>query len=141
MLKRQTAPPKGPRKRKRGSTSYTIGSLDSPEDKGTTVENIRIWDISTSERTGRVSASRRSIKHYQEAPSELEEPPSSKENEEVGGASIEEAGNLADSESFPEAVQRRQTGKRAKANKKNDSVSEAYRSYLSAPLLNSFFRP
>lgn len=125
MLKRQTAAHKTVRKRKKGNTTYSIGSLDPPVDNKTIVEEIRAWDVSTSQRTGRVSASRRTIKHYhQVSPSELENSLTSKQPEEHEDANIEEVGILTDPESPPEISSKHPKPKRPKAPKENDSVSE-----------------
>ncbi|KAF9784809.1 hypothetical protein BJ322DRAFT_1021482 [Thelephora terrestris] len=80
------------------------------ESEAVTVEDVRVWDVSTSERTGRVSASRRM-------------PSTIRENEEGGEVDVEEAGTLADSESPPEMVERRRRQRCLKERvKENDST-------------------
>ena len=126
MLKRRTAAPRVARKRRRGKTTYAVGTLDPPDDK-TVVEDIRVWDVSTSERTGRVSASRRTVKHCHEAPGQLEQRSTSKENEGGKDFNVEGAGATADSTPSPETVKMRQKQKHVAGTKENDSVSEVNR--------------
>jgi hypothetical protein len=122
MLKRRATAPKVPRKRKKAGASYKINSLNVPIDSKTTVEDVRVWDVSTSGRTGRVSASRRIVKHCHQDPSEPG-PSTSKGDEEGEEVDVEEAGTLADSETPPEVVKRHKKQRRARAAKENDSVS------------------
>jgi len=133
MLKRRTSGPKTVRKKKKGNTTYAFTSLDPPNKKPV-VEDIRVWNISTSETTGRITANRRTLKHYHQAPPSLPEEPST--SKEPGGveeaADVEEPGNLADSESPSKIVRkRRPKRKRVRAVKENDSVSETL---ISPPL-------
>jgi len=125
MLKRQTSGPKTARKKKKGNATYTLSSVDSPDEK-LAVEDVRVWSISTSEKTGRITASRRTLKHYHVPQSLPGEPSTSKKPggaEEV--ADVEETGVLADSESSAEmAGKRRPKRKRVRVVKENDSVSE-----------------
>jgi len=124
MLKRRAGAPKTARKKKKGNATYVTTALDPSDDEKVAVEDVRVWNISTSERTGRMMASRRTFKHYSQV-SPPEEPSTSKEPgraEEVAGA--EDPGILADSESSPEtAGKQRPKRKRVRA-KGNDSVSE-----------------
>ena len=125
MLKRRTPGPKAARKRKKGNTTYSIGSLDPPIDDKKAVEHIRVWDVSTSENTGRISANRRTVKHYRSvSPSQLEEPSTSKGPGGNEGGDAEDAGILGDSESLPGMAKKRPKRKSTKAFKENDSVSE-----------------
>ena len=126
MLKRRASAPKTGRKKKKGNATYTLTSLDSSDDEKAVVEDVRVWDISTSERTGRMTASRKTLKHYSQV-SPSEEPSASKEPRSVHGvASAEDPGSLADSESPPEmAGKGRPKRKRVRAIKENDSVSKS----------------
>ena len=125
MLKRQaSAPNKNARKKKKGNATYTMASLDPTDDDGRVVEDIRVWDISTSETTGRVRASRRTHKHYSQASSSL--PGGSSTNKKLGEgdeevASVEDTGNHADSETS--GCPKRKRAKRVRILKENDSVS------------------
>lgn len=124
MLKRRAAPSKTARKRKKGGTTYAVSSLDPPDDDKVVVEAISIWDISTSGRTGRLSARRRTVEHHHET---LERPgnPSTSKGSEGGKEDIvEDAGTLADSEFHPEIPKNRKKKKRVRVTKENDSVSE-----------------
>jgi hypothetical protein len=141
MHKRRAEDPKEARKRKKGTT-YSIATLDPPNGSKRPVENIRVWDVSTSEQTGRVLATRRIVMHqHKGAPDQPEEQTTGKGDEGGGEAHVEEAGTLADSESSPEMEkppQRRQRAKKASKSKGNDSVSEPKHSHLFAPFAHSF---
>ena len=62
MSKRNTTGSRPSRKRRKGA-NYTAIDLDAPDDS-LEVEDIRVWAISTSETTGRASATRRNYKHF-----------------------------------------------------------------------------
>ena len=125
MLKRQAGASRTVRKRKKGNTTYSVGSLDPPIDDKRAVEHIRVWDISTSENTGRISANRRTVKQYhQVSPSRPEGPSTSKKPEGNEGGDVEEAGILGDAESLPGMTTQRPKRKSVKSLKENDSVSE-----------------
>ena len=134
MLKRQNAAPKPARKRKKGNTTYQVSSLDPPVNDKIVVEELRVWDVSTSETTGRITGKRRTLKHYhQVSPNLLEEPPASKipeGSEDV--ENVEDTGVLADSEPPQELVnKRRSKRKRANVSRENDSVGKPSTSLLS----------
>jgi hypothetical protein len=115
------------RKRKKGNTTYAIGSLDPPGDNKVAVEDIRIWDVSTSERTGRVSARKRTVQHHRQvSPSQLQEVSTSSGAPGIESTTVDEAGIFADSESPPEVASKRPRKKRANAQKDNDSVSQSH---------------
>jgi hypothetical protein len=123
MLKRQSSGPKTARKKKKGNATYGFTSLDPVEDKETTVEDIRVWNISTSEKTGRVKASRRNLKRHRQ-PSPEERSASKKAEGVEEAADVEESGILADSESAPVTVDRQRPKRtRVRVVKENDSVS------------------
>ena len=113
------------RKKRKGNTTIHISTFDSIPTEESVVEHVRAWDISTSERTGRITGRRRILKHQSQAPpSLLNEPSTSKEpGESGGGPDIEDAGILADTESKVVDKPRRRR-KRAKIAKENDSVSD-----------------
>ena len=119
MLKHRTPASKTGRDRKRGRTAYSVGTL-GPPDVEKTVEDVRVWDVTASERTGRVSASRRNVTLHHQALSQSEEPSTSVQSE-VG---VEEAGAFADSEAPPKKAGAHEGRKRVRTNKDNDSVSE-----------------
>lgn len=134
MLKRPAKGPKTARKKKKGNSTYALSSLDPSDDDEdkVAVEDVRVWDISTSEKTGRMTASRKTLKHYSLV-SPPEEPSTSKE---LGGVeenpSAEDPGNLADSEiPLETAGKPKRKRKRVRVVKENDSVSE---SLVSPPL-------
>lgn len=127
MLKRQAAAPKRVRKKRRGGTSFTISSLDPTNDDKMLAEDIRVWEVSTSQRTGRVSASRRTIKHYHEAVNQPDQPSASKESGEHGESNADEAGILTDAENSPEMVKSHEKRRRTKVAKQNNSVSDIKR--------------
>lgn len=125
MLKRQASGPKPARKKKKGNATYTSSSLDpSPEDK-LVAENIRVWNLSTSETTGRVKGTRKTHKHYYQAsPGPSVGPSTSEKPDDEGTAGLEDPGFLADSESPPEAINKRRPKRsRVRVIKQNDSVS------------------
>lgn len=125
MLKRPKGVAKASRKRRKGNTTYQTSTLDPIDDDKSVVEDIRVWDVSTSEKTGRVTAKRRTLKHHSQVSSNLHNELLT--NEKPGGdaeaTSVEETGILADTE-FSEMVDKpRPKRKRAKVAKENDSVS------------------
>ena len=115
MSKRSAVDSRPLRKRKKAGASYASISIDGPNGRAVKVEDIRVWNVSTSEATGRVSATRRTHKHLYESlpvPS-CEEPP--------GVKSIADLADPEPSEPPPaEPVAKR---KRVRAAKENDSVS------------------
>ena len=126
MLKRRANAPKATRKKKKGNATYALDSLDPISEDEMAVEDVRVWNISTSEATGRVMANRRTLKHYSQVlPSPPEE---SSTSEKLGGiegnADVEDAGVLADSETSGIVKKRRPKRKRVRVHKENDSVSE-----------------
>lgn len=130
MAKRQASAPNNSRKRKKGNATYAMTSLDPTDEDKRVAEDIHVWNISTSETTGRVRASRTTHKHYyQVAPSlpggsSMNKKPG-EEDAEVSG--FEDTGILADSE--PSEVVDKQHPKpkrkrtRVRVIKENDSVS------------------
>ena len=128
MLKRQASGLKPARKKKKGNATYTVTSLDpAPKDK-MAVENVRVWNMSISEATGRIGGTRKTRKHYRQvSPGPSGEPSTS---ERPGGAEgtadLEDPGVFADSESPPEVVKQRPKRKRVRVVKQNDSVSGNY---------------
>ena len=126
MLKRQSSVPKTARKKKKGNATYGFSSLDTVKDEKVPVEAIRVWSISTSERTGRVNASRRTLKHHHQLPQNLpQEPSESKKLEVEATGDVEESGALADSESPATVNKQGPKRKRVRVVKENDSVSES----------------
>ena len=127
MLKRRVAAPKTVRKRKKGNTTFTSGSLDPPIEDEMVVEHVRVWDVSTSENTGRISANRRTVKHYRHvSPTRPEESLTKTNPEGDEGNNVEEAGILGDSESPLGITNKRLKRKSVKALKDNDSVSDCW---------------
>jgi hypothetical protein len=128
MLKRRADGPKTGRKKKKGNATYASTSLDPTEDEKQVVEDIRVWNISTSEKTGRLMASRRTHKHYHEAPPILSEDPST--SKKLGGVDAEDTGALADTQSPKTVGKLRRKRKRVRLVKENDSVSCSFISPL-----------
>ena len=126
MLKRTKDVTKTGRKRRKGNTTYQISTLDRIDDDKSVVEDIRVWDISTSEKTGRVTAKRRTLKHRSQASSSL--PDESSTSEKLGGDAevthVEETGNLADTESSEMVDKPHPKRKCTRVARENDSVSE-----------------
>lgn len=128
MRKHQAAAPKTTRKKKRGNAAYDECSFDPPDDDKMVVEEIRCWDVSASEKTGRVTANRTTLEHYHQMPPSLPEASSTSKRpgltEEV--TDVDETGFLADSESPSEMTgKKRPKRKRTRVLKENDSVSES----------------
>lgn len=126
MLKRQASGSKATRKRRKGNATYSTSTLDSIENDKEAVENVRVWNISTSGNTGRMTASRTTLKHYYQVPLEASPTSVSPEGVEVV-ADVGDDGALADSE-WPSGVveKGRKKRKRIRATKENDSVSIFY---------------
>lgn len=125
MLKRQANGPKAARKKKKGNATYSLDSLDPPSEDEMPTEEVRVWNISTSETTGRVMASRRTLKHPCQA---LPSPPEELSmGEKSGGVEepvdVEDPGADADCESSNVVKKRRPKRKRVRVLKENDSVS------------------
>jgi len=105
------------RKRRKAGASYEEVDGDASSADSEEVESIRVWSITTSETTGRVSGRRTTHRHLREDPVEPrdEEPPA-----------LEEVGPPADSEpsdSLPAKVAAKGKRKRVRVTKENDSVS------------------
>lgn len=124
------------RKKKRGGTTYGVSSFDPPDDK-MIVEDIRVWDVSTSKKTGRVSASRRTVEHHHTL-GQPGGPSMSRGDEEDEHAGVQDTGTLADSEAPPETVRKGQKRRRAKAANENNSVSRASFQNLFSRMLTRF---
>ena len=131
MLKRQASGSKATRKKRKGNATYSTSTLDSIENDKEAVENVRVWDISTSGNTGRMTASRKTLKHYYQVPLEALTTGVSPAGVEVV-ADVEDDGALADSE-WPSGVveNERKKRKRIRATKENDSVSVFYLLFFS----------
>ena len=125
-MKRQATDSKTVRKKKRGRTTCKISSLDPSDDKKVATEDVRVWNISTSENTGRITARRKVLKHYSTVPPP-EQPSMSQKQVEVNEvAYVEDTGILADSETPPKPTgKQRRKRKRVRVVKENDSVSES----------------
>ena len=128
MLKCQASGPKTTRKKKKGNMTYSVSSFNTtPKDKRA-VEDICVWNISTSEKTGRITGSRRNLKHYRQVSPGPPEGPST--SGKPGGfeetASEEDTGILADSESPSKVLNKPcPKWKRVRTLKENDSVSKS----------------
>ena len=125
MLKRQSGGSKTSRKKRKGNATYGFTTLDPTDDENMAVEDIRVYNVSASEK-GRVRGSRRTLKHYHQLPPSLPEEPSTSKKQGGDEEAVDvEAGTLADSE-FPPAKVDKQRLKRNRVRvvKENDSVSE-----------------
>jgi hypothetical protein len=113
MSKRNAAGSRLARKRRKAGVSHAAIDLDaSDEDK---VENIRVWNVTKSETTGRVSGTRRNFQHvYKSSPEPLGEETSP----------VEDTGVPADpyptKQPSPMPATKR---KQVRVTKENDSVS------------------
>lgn len=131
MQKRPANEYKRVRKKKKGNATYTSSSLDPTPEEKMALEDVRIWNVSTSETTGRIRGTRKTHRHYRQvSPSPPEEPSTSGK---PGGAEdiadFEDPGNVADSELLPvTASKQRRKRKRVRVLKENDSVSVNRRS-------------
>lgn len=124
MLKRSKDVAKtGRKRRKKGDATYQISTLDQIDKS--VVEDIRVWNFSTSERTGRITAKRRILKHQSQGSSGLPDEPSTSKPPgcDVEVAHAEETGILADIESSEVVDKPRPKRKRTRVTKENDSVS------------------
>ena len=114
-----------PRKRNKTGASYgtiDVGALLRPSERK---EEIRVWDMTISERTGRVSATRKNHKHIYKSPMEppLEESPLEEPLLEEPPI-LEGVGAPADSKSIKSRAARSAAKrKRVRIRKENDSVS------------------
>ena len=127
MSKRQASDPKAARKKKKSNKSYKIFGLDPSDDEKAVAEDVRVWDISTSKNTGRMTARRRTLKHYSEVLPPGEPSTSQKQVEIREVAYVEDAGILADSETPPKTTDKQQQKRRrVRVVKENDSVSESF---------------
>lgn len=115
MSKRYIVGSSRSRKKRKGS-SYASVDLDLPDEHHDKVEMIRVWDVTASKSTGRLSGTRKTHRHVNKGVSK----PSRKETTPV----VEDVGGPADYEpsEHPPAkpVPKR---RRKKATKENDSVS------------------
>ena len=118
MSKRNATGSRLSRKRRKGGASYGEVDLDSLGDRAPKVEDIRIWKISRSETTGRLSGTRKNHKHLYQGPSEplREEQPSTMEG-------ISAPAGPEPSEQLPAKPTVKRKKARTTRNKENDSVS------------------
>jgi hypothetical protein len=126
MVKRQANDPKATRKRKKGNTSYKFFSHDSSDDEKVVVEDSHVWDVSTSDKTGRITAKKRISKHYSNVLLPEEPSTSQKQGRIEEATNVEDVGILADSEGPHETTDKklRRKRKRVRVVKENDSVGE-----------------
>ena len=111
---------------------FDESSFDPPNDSNMVVEDICSWDISTSERTGHITANRTNLKHYYQMLPSLPEVTGKRPETAEEVTDADETGILMDSESPPKtADKRRQKRKRTRVLKENDSVSV----FLVSPVL------
>ena len=115
MSKRYAAGPLRPRKRTKGS-SYASVDLDLPDERLKDTEIIRVWDVTTSKTSGRVSATRKTHLHVNEGVSK----PTREEQTPI----VEDVGTPTDHEPNKRPPTKR-VAKRRKQRivKENDSVS------------------
>lgn len=111
-----STPGSQPRKKK-GRASYAVVDLDSADKPKKESENIRVWNISKSETTGRVSAMRKNHKHaYARLPKPLFEEFTTIEDSDAP-ANVEQS----EQQQTKSGTKRKRV--RTKAVKDNDSVS------------------
>ena len=92
-------------------------NLDPPDDHPPEVETIRVWKVTKSETTGRVSGTRKTHLHFHEGPSEP-----SREEEVFIFEDVTTPAGQESSKRPPKAAAKR---KRVRVVKENDSVSPA----------------
>ena len=113
-MKRNMADARLARKRKKAGASYGVVDLDALTRPTEKVEDIRVWDVTMSETTGRVSGTRRNYKHtYKVSPEPVGEEPSIVE--------ISAPADTGPSDSQPAKPVGK--NKRVRIAKENDSVS------------------
>jgi len=115
MAKRNAGSSQSSRKRRKAGASYSKVDADasSPDE----AEDIRVWNITTSETTGRVFGKRKTHRHLHEDPVEPlhEEPPTVEE--------IDASADPEPSDPPPAKVAAKGKRKRVRVIKENDSVS------------------
>ena len=126
MSKRHAAGQPRPRKKNKRS-GYASVDLDPPDERPDEVEFIRVWDVTASKTTGRISATRTTHLHVSEGVSKL--------THEEPTPTIEDVSVPADHEpnKQPPTKLAKKRGRRKKAKennrkkkaKENDSVSSA----------------
>ena len=115
MSKRNATGSRLARKRRKAGVSYDTIDLDAVNARPNKVEDIRVWNMTTSEKTGHVSGTRRNYQHtYENSPEFLREEPPPVEDTNIpvdpGPSELPQAGS---------ATKR----KRVRTVKENDSVS------------------
>jgi hypothetical protein len=118
MSKRSATGSRPSRKRTKGGASYGIMDIDPPDVPPGEVEDIRVWNVTKSEKTGRVSATRRNYQHFYAS--------SLDPSHETQPSTIEDAGAPTDLEpnKQPPAVPVVKPKRvRVRTVKENDSVS------------------
>lgn len=115
MSKRNATGPQLSRKRKKAGASYARIDLDALSAPAGKVEDIRVWGVSMSETTGRISATRRDHKHVYESSTEpLHKEPLTPED--ISPPADPEPSELPPAKSVTKR-------KRVRVRKENDSVS------------------
>ena len=116
MSKRHAAGSSRSRKKSKRS-GYALVDLDPPDEHPEEVEFIRVWDVTTSKTTGRISATRTTHLHVNEGVSKPTKEPA---------PNVEDVGVFADHEpnrqSPTKPATKRRRAKTARK-KENDSVS------------------
>ncbi|KAF9777681.1 hypothetical protein BJ322DRAFT_1114817 [Thelephora terrestris] len=116
MSKREATGSRPVRKKRRGNkgnSMFTFSSLDPVRNDKKVVENVRVWNVSTSEKTGRIRGTRKTLQHFPKVSPPEEPSPSEVAGETEEAIDVEEAGALADSETVRT---RRPKRKRVKGN-------------------------
>lgn len=115
MSKRSASEYRLSRKRKKDRASYASVDLNALVRRGKKTEDISVWDMSVSEKTGRITASRKNYRHVYQSPQEpLHEDPPANICEEITAPGDPGLGELS-----PKLVVKR---KRVRV-RENDSVS------------------
>ena len=86
---------------------FDESSFDPPNDSNMVVEDICSWDISTSERTGHITANRTNLKHYYQMLPSLPEVTGKRPETAEEVTDADETGILMDSESPPKTADKR----------------------------------
>lgn len=123
MSKRNAADSRLARKRRKEGVSHAVVDLDAMTGRSERVEPIRVWNITTSGTTGRVSGTRKILNHvYESSPGPSRE--ESREESHEESPFVGDIGTPAETEpSVPLPKKSTTKRRRVRVAKENDSVS------------------
>lgn len=123
MSKRNAADSRQARKRRKEGSAHATVDLDALTGRSEKVETIRVWDMSASETTGRVSGTRKNLNYVYESspgPSRQESHQESRQESPIVGDIGAPAGTEPSDPPPKKSATKR---KRVRIAKENDSVS------------------